>query len=243
MKKYGLIGRNISYSFSKKYFEEKWAKENISDCQYTIYDIHKIEDVKNIIADKELRGLNVTIPYKLDIMPLLDEISEEAKEIGAVNTVKILPNGHLVGYNSDVYGFRSSLVPYLESQHDRALILGTGGASRAVAYVLKNLGIDYFFVSRDKKGEHFFTYEELTPAHVQSCPLIINCTPCGTYPNTNSCAPIPYEGLNERNLLFDLVYNPSETLFIKKGNKKGVVAVCGATMLELQAEKSWEIWQ
>ncbi|MBQ2421687.1 MAG: shikimate dehydrogenase, partial [Flavobacteriales bacterium] len=143
MKKYGLIGRNISYSFSGRYFTEKWEREGVEDCSYTIYDIEKVEDIKKILEDKEIKGLNVTIPYKVEVMSLLDDISAEAREIGAVNTIKVLPDGRLVGYNSDVYGFRSSLAPYLESHHNRALILGTGGASRAVAYALKSLGIDY----------------------------------------------------------------------------------------------------
>ena len=243
MKKYGLIGRNISYSFSGKYFAEKWEREGVKDCSYTIYDIEKVEEVKKILEDHEIKGLNVTIPYKLDIMPLLDDISPEAREIGAVNTVKVMEDGSLVGYNSDVYGFRSSLAPYLESHHNRALILGTGGASRAVAYALKSLGIDFFYVSRDKKGEDSFTYDELGEAHIKHCPLIINCTPLGTFPAVDNCPAIPYECLGEENLLFDLVYNPRETLFMKKGREKGAVTVGGYTMLQLQAEKSWEIWQ
>ena len=244
MKKYGLIGKNISYSFSEKYFSEKFAREGISDCSYRIFDIQDIENVKDILADSDICGLNVTIPYKVEIMSLLDEISDEARQKGAVNTVKVSPDGHLSGYNSDVYGFRQALAPFLESRHQRALILGTGGASKAVAYVLNGLGIDYFFVSREKRGEsRFLTYSELTQAHVKSCPLIVNTTPLGTFPRTDTCPDIPYGSLGPDNLLFDLVYNPQETLFMKKGRENGASVSNGLTMLALQAEKSWELWQ
>lgn len=244
MKKYGLIGKNISYSFSEKYFTEKFARQGIHDCSYGIFDIQDISEVKDILCDGEIRGLNVTIPYKLEIIPFLDEISDEARQIGAVNTVKISPDGRLSGYNSDVYGFRQALAPFLESRHQRALILGTGGASKAVAYVLKGLGIDYFFVSREKRSEsRLLTYSELTQAHVKSCPLIVNTTPLGTFPRTDTCPDIPYESLGTDNLLFDLVYNPAETLFMKKGRENGAAVSNGLTMLALQAEKSWELWQ
>lgn len=243
MKKYGLIGKNISYSFSEKYFTEKFAREGIADSRYCIFDIQDIAAVKDILADREVRGLNVTIPYKVEIMAILDDISDEARQVGAVNTVKVSADGRLAGYNSDVYGFRQALAPFLESRHQRALILGTGGASKAVAYVLGNLGIDYFFVSREKHEGRRLTYSELTEAHIKSCPLIVNTTPLGTFPSTDTCPDIPYESLGPDNLLFDLVYNPAETLFMKKGRENGAAVSNGLTMLALQAEKSWELWQ
>ena len=243
MKKYGLIGRNISYSFSKKYFENKFRAENLADCSYDIFDLESIDELRNILADKQIRGLNVTIPYKRAVMDFLDEIDPQATEVGAVNTVKVHPDGHLSGHNSDVYGFRQALVPFLEPHHERALILGTGGASDAVAYVLRHLGIEYYFVSRQKREGRYLTYGELTEVHVKTCPLIVNATPLGTFPHVDTCPDIPYDSLDERNLLFDLVYNPPDTLFMKKGREHGAAACCGATMLELQAEKSWEIWQ
>lgn len=243
MKKYGLIGKNISYSFSKKHFENKFRTEGLTDCSYDIFDLQQIDELEHLLQDPEIRGLNVTIPYKRAVMEHLDRIDPQAAEIGAVNTVKIDPDGRRHGYNSDVYGFRQALAPFLESHHERALILGTGGASDAVAYVLRQLGIEYFFVSRQERAGRYLTYEQLTPAHVQGCPLIVNATPLGTFPHVDTCPPIPYQGLDERNLLFDLVYNPPETLFMQKGKERGAAVCCGATMLELQAEKSWELWQ
>ena len=224
MKKYGLIGKNISYSFSKKYFENKFAADGRTDCSYDIYDLADISGLRNILSDRDIRGLNVTIPYKRAVMDFLDEIDPQAAQVGAVNTVKVHPDGHLSGHNSDVYGFRQALAPFLEPHHERALILGTGGASDAVAYVLKDLGIEYFFVSRQKREGNYLTYDELSATHVRVCPLIVNATPVG-------------------NLLFDLIYNPPETLFLKKGRERGSAISSGLTMLELQAEKSWELWQ
>lgn len=243
MKKYGLIGKNISYSFSKKYFEEKFRTENLTGCSYDIFDLQQIDRLKDLLQDPEIRGLNVTIPYKREVMPFLDAIDPQAREVGAVNTVKVLPDGTLCGYNSDVYGFRQALAPFLESHHDRALILGTGGASDAVAFVLRDLGIEYFFVSRSKRPGRCLQYEELTEAHVKGCPLIINATPLGTFPRVDTCPDIPYQGLGPDNLLFDLVYNPPVTLFMKKGAERGAAVCNGKTMLDLQAEKSWELWQ
>ena len=243
MKKYGLIGKNISYSFSKKYFENKFAADGRKDCSYDIYDLADISGLRNILSDRDIRGLNVTIPYKRAVMDFLDEIDPQAAQVGAVNTVKVHPDGHLSGHNSDVYGFRQALAPFLEPHHERALILGTGGASDAVAYVLKDLGIEYFFVSRQKREGNYLTYDELSATHVRVCPLIVNATPVGTFPHTGFCPAIPYEALDERNLLFDLIYNPPETLFLKKGRERGSAISSGLTMLELQAEKSWELWQ
>lgn len=243
MKKYGLIGRNISYSFSKKYFTDKFQSEGLADCSYEIFDLPGLSELKNILADPEIRGLNVTIPYKREILEYLDDTDPQAREIGAVNTVKVHTDGHLSGHNSDVYGFRQALAPFLEPRHERALILGTGGASDAVAYVLQTLGIEYFFVSRQKREGRYLTYGELTDIHVKSCPLIVNATPLGTFPQVDTCPDIPYHALDERNLLFDLVYNPPETLFLKKGRERGAAVSSGLTMLELQAEKSWELWQ
>lgn len=225
MKKYGLIGRNISYSFSKKYFENKFRAENLADCTYDIFDLESIDKLRNILSDKQIRGLNVTIPYKRAVMDFLDEIDPQATEVGAVNTVKVHPDGHLSGHNSDVYGFRQALVPFLEPHHERALILGTGGASDAVAYVLRHLGIEYYFVSRQKREGRYLTYGELTEVHVKTCPLIVNATPLGTFPHVDTCPDIPYDSLDERNLLFDLVYNPPDTLFMKKGREHGAAGM------------------
>lgn len=243
MKKYGLIGKNISYSFSKKYFEEKFRREGRDDCSYDIFDLQDIDALPGLLQDPQIRGLNVTIPYKRAVIPFLDAVDPQAREVGAVNTVKVLPDGTRCGYNSDVYGFRQALAPFLESRHDRALILGTGGASDAVAFVLRQLGIEYFFVSRSKRPGRYLQYEELTEAHVKSCPLIVNATPLGTFPRVDACPPIPYQALGADNLLFDLVYNPPMTLFMKKGAERGAAVCNGKTMLELQAEKSWELWQ
>lgn len=243
MKKYGLIGKNISYSFSKKHFEDKFRAEGLNDCSYDIFDLQDIGELKTLLQDREIRGLNVTIPYKRAVMDFLDDIDPQASEIGAVNTVKVHPDGHLSGHNSDVYGFRQALAPFLESHHDRALILGTGGASDAVAYVLRNLGIEYYFVSRQKRPGRYLTYDQLTGTHVKTCPLIVNATPLGTFPRVDTCPNLPYDALDERNLLFDLVYNPPETLFMKKGAERGAAVSSGRTMLELQAEKSWELWR
>ncbi len=241
MATYGLLGKNISYSFSKKYFESFFESKQLNH-RYFNYDIEFIEEVQKILSEeKNLKGLNVTIPYKEQIIPFLYKMDKEAKEIGAVNTIKITKKGNLIGYNSDHYGFAKSLAEHFPIEGKKALILGTGGASKAIAYVLKNLNFDYKYVSRDKK-ENSFCYSELTPEIIDSHKLIINCTPLGTSPNINSFPKIPFEGVGTKHLLFDLIYNPRLTLFLKLGKDQGARIVNGEVMLQYQAKKSWKIW-
>ena len=241
MKQYGLIGYPLSHSFSKGYFAEKFAKENIVDCKYDVFPLEKIEDFVELCNDKKnLIGLNVTIPYKEKIIPFLDELDETAANIGAVNTIKF-SNGKKIGYNSDAYGFEMSLKPLLKQHHTKALILGTGGASKAVEYVLKKLGIAFQYVSRTK-NDKAISYEELNESIIQHSKLIINTTPIGMYPNIDTAPDIPYNVITDKHLLYDLIYNPEETLFLKKGKEKGAQTKNGLEMLYLQAERSWEIW-
>ena len=255
MDKYGLIGYPLGHSFSRKFFTEKFAKEGI-DAQYLNFEIPSIEEFPNIIKNNPtLKGLNVTIPYKQQVMQYLDDISEEAKAIGAVNVVKVSKEG-LTGYNSDVIGFVNSIKPLLKPHHKKALILGTGGASKAIRYGLeKKLGVETAFVSRRRpdgsphKGgdiqgtERVFTYEEVTAEVLKEYEVIVNCSPVGMYPHVDECPALPYEALNENNLLYDLVYNPLETLFMKKGAAQGATVKNGLEMLHLQAIASWEFWE
>ena len=240
MKIYGLIGRNIDYSFSRGYFSEKFSKENLTDHQYQNFDITSIELVSDILKNNSVEGLNVTIPYKEEIIPYLDELDGTAEVIGAVNVIQI-KNKRSIGFNSDYYGFYESLKPYLKSYMDKALILGTGGASKAITHALKNLNIDFTYVSRNPDFSEL-SYTQLDDDIINSYKLIINCTPLGTHPNIDQSPDIPYESLTDRHLLYDLIYNPSTTLFMKKGLEKGANVVNGLKMLTLQAEKSWEIW-
>ena len=241
-KVFALVGKNISYSFSRAYFSDKFEKEGINDAVYINFDIENIdllpEKIKNTPT---LRGMNVTIPYKEEIMPFLSEIDETAEKIGAVNTIKILSDGKLKGYNTDYYGFLESIKPFLKSHHKKALILGTGGASKAVAYALSQLGINYKYVSRNPKLRQY-AYSDLSASVMKNHTIIINCTPLGTHPNIKDCPPIPYQYLTEDHLLYDLIYNPEETTFLQKGKNKKATICNGQKMLELQAEKSWEIW-
>ena len=248
MNTYGLIGYPLGHSFSRKFFTEKFATEGI-DAQYLNFEIPSIEEFSNIIKNNPtLRGLNVTIPYKQQVMQYLDDISEEAKAIGAVNVVKCQLSTvncqlHLTGYNSDVIGFVESIKPLLKPHHKKALILGTGGASKAIRYGLeKKLGMKTLFVSRSaRKG--MITYEEVTAEVLKEYEVIVNCSPVGMYPHVDECPALPYEALNENNLLYDLVYNPLETLFMKKGAAQGATVQNGLEMLHLQAIASWEFWE
>lgn len=248
MTTYGLIGYPLGHSFSRKFFTEKFAKEGI-DAQYLNFEIPSIEEFPNIIKNNpELRGLNVTIPYKQQVMQFLDDISEEAKAIGAVNVVKCQLSTvnyqlHLTGYNSDVIGFVNSIKPLLKPHHKKALILGTGGASKAIRYGLEEkLGMETLFVSRSAR-EGMITYEEVTAEVLKEYEVIVNCSPVGMYPHVDECPALPYEALNENNLLYDLVYNPLETLFMKKGAAQGATVKNGLEMLHLQAIASWEFWE
>ncbi len=237
MKRFGLIGRNISYTFSEKYFAEKFKTENITDSTYEIFDLQDISAIEKLIQNKNLKGFNVTIPYKEQILPYLDELSKETIEIEAVNCVKI-QNGRKIGFNTDVYGFEESLKPLLEPHHQNALILGDGGAAKAVCFVLAKLNIPYKTVSR--KG--IFNYEDLTREEIENHQIIINCTPVGTFPEVNDAPKIPYEFLTKKHLLYDLIYNPVSTRFLLFGEQKAAKTKNGLEMLRLQAEKSWEIW-
>lgn len=241
MKTFGLIGKNIAYSFSRNYFNTKFESENIS-AVYKNFDLDNIEEFPELISENpEIKGLNVTIPYKEAIIPFLDKMDPIAREIGAVNTIKIEDSGKLIGYNTDYYGFLETLKPHLKKQHTHALILGKGGASKAIAYGLKELGIDFKFVSRSPLPEDL-SYNELNKSHFDKYKLIINCTPLGTHPQTEEFPPIPTSSLTSDHLLFDLIYNPPITKLMKLALENGAKAVNGQRMLELQAEKAWEIW-
>jgi shikimate dehydrogenase len=240
-KQFGLVGKNIDYSFSKKYFTEKFEKENLINHNYQNFDIQSVFEITQIVKNPNLCGLNVTIPYKEEIIPFLDKISKKAKKIGAVNTIKITKKGKLKGYNTDFFGFQKSLSSLLNEHHKKALILGTGGASKAVAFALKKLGIQYTFVSQ-KLRRDYLSYEKLNEAIFQEYQIIINCTPLGTFPDINSCPNIPYNLLNVNHIVFDLVYNPEETTFLQKAKQNGATTKNGMEMLVFQAEKAWEIW-
>ena len=247
MRKFGLIGKTLSHSFSKGYFTNKFSKEGIQDCSYDNYPIESINDLPHLIENnKQLLGLNVTIPYKEEVLSLLNEIDSDAKEIGAVNTVKIerTPEGsvNLKGFNTDVYGFRKPLEEVIMPTHKKALILGTGGASKAVAWVLESLGIDFSYVSRNPKTDRDFAYGQLTSEDLSGFKLIINTSPIGMYPKVKEAPNLPYCGLSKEHILYDLVYNPELTRFLKKGKEKKATLINGLPMLYLQAEKSWEIW-
>lgn len=246
MDKFGLIGYPLKHSFSISYFNEKFQSENI-DAEYVNFEIPRIEDFMEVVEENpNLRGLNVTIPYKEQVIPYLDELDKDTAKIGAVNVIKIIPQGKgdvkLVGYNSDIIGFTRSIEPLLQSHHVKALILGTGGASKAVFHGLANLGIEATFVSRTKKSNDILTYQELTPEIMQEHTVIVNTTPLGMYPNVDACPDIPYDQLTPNHLLYDLLYNPHETLFMKKGMERGATVKNGLEMLLLQAFVSWEIW-
>ena len=241
IKEYGLIGKNINYSFSKNYFNEKFKKENIINSNYKNFDLNKIDDFENIIKENDLIGLNVTIPYKRSIIRFLDEIDETAKRINAVNTLKFDKKRGIIGYNTDYYGFGKALKETLTKTPKIAFILGSGGASSAVEYVLNEIKIPYKIVSRNPQLNQIH-YNELDKKLLVNNTLIINTTPLGTYPNIKQCPKIPYSLLNKTHYLFDLIYNPSKTKFLKLGLKKETKIQNGYKMLVYQAEKSWELW-
>ena len=244
MDKYGLIGFPLGHSFSVSFFNEKFANEGIN-ARYINFEIPNIEDLPEILASTpELKGLNVTIPYKQKVISYIDELSPEARAIGAVNVIRITRKGKnvtLKGFNSDVIGFTRSIEPMLENFHKKALILGTGGASRAIEYGLKSLGLETLFVSRAKKSG-CITYEEVTPELIKEYNVIVNCTPLGMYPKADTCPDIPYEAMDTHTILYDLIYNPDETLFMKNGAKYGATTKNGLEMLLLQAFASWDFW-
>jgi shikimate dehydrogenase len=240
MRKFGLIGYPLTHSFSQRYFSEKFEREGIADCVYSNFSIGSIDDLGVVLADAELCGLNVTIPYKQQVMPFLDSVSPVVEAIGACNCIRI-EGGRLAGHNTDVVGFEQSLVKKLSGHHRKALVLGTGGAAKAVEWVLRRLGIEFLSVSR-AAGSGAIGYADVDAALLGTHELIVNTTPLGTYPDVSVCPPLPYEALTPQHYLFDLVYNPARTLFLQKGEAHGAVVENGYEMLVLQAEESWRIW-
>ncbi len=243
MRKFGLLGKQIAYSFSRAYFKQKFEDESILDASYENFDIDDISLFPDIVKNTpQLKGLNVTIPYKEAVIPYLDKLNKKAKKIGAVNTIKITKRNKLVGYNTDCYGFKKSIQPYLKTHHKTALILGTGGASKAIADALKELTITYTYVSRKPTTPESITYESLTEKLIKNNLIIINCTPLGTYPDIDNCPNIPYNAITNNHILFDLIYNPEQSKFLTFGVKKNATIINGLNMLKLQAEKAWRIW-
>ena len=242
MAKYGLIGKNIGYSFSKTFFTIKFEQEKRKDtyCNFDISEIDKISDI--ITKNPEIKGLNVTIPYKESVIPLLDRVDKEACKIGAVNTIKINKDGKLIGYNTDHYGFANALMDFLPIKEKKAIILGTGGACKAISYVLDTMNFEITQVSRTKK-EGIITYSDLNREIISNNYLIVNCTPLGTFPNIHEFPNIPYEYLTKDHVAFDLTYNPRETEFMKLSKKRGAKISNGLKMLEYQAKKAWAIWK
>lgn len=245
MRTFGLIGYPLSHSFSKKYFTQKFQDENIAGCRYELFPMEDVNDLPSLVEQEaDLRGLNVTIPHKLGVQTFLNELDEAADAIGAVNCISVLRKDdelYLKGYNTDAYGFEESLKPLLKAQHTMALVLGNGGAAKAVKYVLNKLEIPFIVVAR-KAADDTILYSEVTEAMLDEYTLIINTTPLGMSPNTDSCPEIPYDLLTTEHLAYDLVYNPEETLFLQKAKAQGAATKNGLEMLYLQAERSWEIW-
>lgn len=244
MDKYGLIGYPLGHSFSKNFFNEKFEDEDI-DAQYLNFELPNIESLPEVIdMNPELKGLNVTIPYKEKVISYLDYISPETRAIGAVNVIRVSHKGKNVvlrGYNSDVIGFTKSIEPLLDRYHKKALILGTGGASKAINYGLRSLGLETVFVSRFKRPGTI-QYDEITPEVIKEYNVIVNCTPVGMYPKVDVCPQLPYEAMDSHTLLYDLIYNPDQTLFLQKGAERGATVKNGLEMLLLQAFASWEFW-
>lgn len=242
MRRYGLIGYPLSHSFSKRFFEDKFQREGISDCAYELFPIASIDELSQLLlTHADLKGLNVTIPYKQLVLPYLSDISHLPERLLACNCIKI-ENGKLTGYNTDVIGFENSFKPLLQSHHTKALLLGSGGAAAAVAYVLRKLGIEYNIVSRTAGNGNALTYAQVDESIVASHPIIINTTPLGQYPNVDAAPPLPYHALTAKHYLFDLLYNPAKTLFLQRGEERGAAVKNGEEMLVIQAEESWRIW-
>jgi shikimate dehydrogenase len=241
---FGLIGFPLEHSFSKRYFHKKFKKEGINNTVYENFPLDNIQDFPSLISEnRQLCGLNVTIPYKESVIPFLNKVEKEAENIGAVNTIKIIRNSgfvSLVGFNSDIFGFRKSLLDFWDKKKTKALVLGSGGASKAVLFVLQELGIETHIASRKKKG--MISYNEIDHGFVEEHKLIINTTPVGMFPHTDECPEISYDAVSEEHFLFDLIYNPEETMFLKIGRKKGAHTQNGLQMLIEQAEQSWKIW-
>jgi len=244
MRKFGLIGYPLGHSFSKKYFNEKFSAEHIENCFYENYPIASIDQLPDLITDSCLEGLNVTIPYKSAVIKYLDKTDPEANAVGAVNVIRINRRNNkteLYGFNSDITGIRDTISPLLNRRIKNALVLGTGGSSKAVCFVLKSLSVPYTLISREKKTG-CFTYSDITPEKIRDTQLIINTTPLGMYPETDGKPDLKYDEIGENHILFDLVYNPEFTAFLKMGQERGCTVLSGLKMLHSQAERSWEIW-
>lgn len=244
MKTYGLIGYPLDHSFSARYFAEKFQRESITDARYQLFPLEDIQDLRPLVREHAVQGLNVTIPHKIAVMPLLDELDASAAAVGAVNCIRIRHDQermHLTGFNTDQTGFRQSLLPLLQPWHIAALVLGNGGAALAVQYVLRQMNIRVHTVTR-RPSTGSIGYADLTNELMEQCLLIVQTTPLGTHPHTEACPDIPYQALGGRHLLYDLVYNPHESLFLRKGKAQGAVIKNGLEMLRIQAEESWRIW-
>lgn len=237
---FGLLGQSLKYSFSQEYFTKKFEAEGI-DAVYQNFEIQGIDEVKSVLEMENLRGLNVTIPYKSAVIPFLDGLSDEADKIGAVNTI-VNENGRWIGANTDAFGFQQMIKPFLLNTHERALILGNGGASKAVAYVLKSIGLDVIFAARNPQ-EGQFHLSEVNDMMVKHCGIIVNTTPVGTWPNVDDCIPLPFAALTDSHLVVDLIYNPEQTAFLRQAAEQGTTTLNGLTMLYQQAEKSWQLWK
>lgn len=240
MPEFGLVGKRLGHSFSKHYFEEKFQKEGL-DYTFENFELSDIKEIQRVFSIPDLKGFSVTIPYKEAIIPFLDSLSEEAKAIGAVNCVR-LADGQKTGYNTDAFGFHQMIKPFLTNEHERAIILGTGGASKAVSYVLKNIGLDVLWISRNPGKEKEFAYEAINEHMLRACKVIVNCTPVGTFPNIADSLPFPFQHLTDKHLCIDLIYNPEETVFLRESRLHGATTLNGLSMLKEQANKAWEIW-
>ncbi len=240
MKKYGLIGQSLKHSFSKDFFQDFFEKNNI-EANYENIELDHIDNIKEIFESEQFEGFNVTIPYKEQVILYLDDLSDEALDIGAVNTIK-KQGEKWIGYNTDAYGFQQSIKPFLTNKHHKAIVFGTGGASKAITHVLNKIGIEVIYVTRNPSKENCFSYHEVNEHMLKYCKLLINTTPVGMYPNINDFLPIPFHDLTEEHLVIDLIYNPEETLFLQKAKKEGAIVMNGLSMLKHQALKSWDIW-
>lgn len=240
MRKFGLIGKRLDYSFSKTFFTNKFNVEGLSDT-YENIELEHPEMLAEVIREGGFSGLNVTIPYKEAVIPYLDGLSEEATAIGAVNTIVFL-DGKAIGYNTDAFGFHQSIKPFLTNLHERALILGTGGASKAVAYVFRNIGLDVLFISRNQEGTNTFSYDQINEHMLRACKVVVNCTPVGTFPDIDNSPAFPFTFLTEDHLVIDLIYNPEKTRFLRESEAAGATILNGKSMLQEQALRAWELW-
>lgn len=240
MRKFGLIGKRLDYSFSKQFFTHKFQSEGI-DATYENLELEDAGLMENILRNDNFSGLNVTIPYKEAIIPFLDELSEEARVIGAVNTV-VFKDGKAIGYNTDAFGFHQSIKPFLTNLHERALILGTGGASKAVAHVFRSIGLEVLFVSRNPVNDKQFSYDQINEYMLRACKVVVNCTPVGTFPDSENAPEFPFQFLTEEHLVIDLIYNPEKTRFLLESEANGATILNGKSMLHEQALRAWELW-